>query len=67
MKLEEVNRIALLHNINPIGNPKWEIIRLIQISEGNQPCYGTQHFECQHVDCFWRSDCLGKVRIIEVI
>ena len=67
MKLEEINRIALLKNINPCGKQKWEVIRLLQIAEGNEPCYGTQHFECQHSDCVWRDDCLGKVRIIEVI
>lgn len=67
MKLEEINRIALLKGINPCGRPKWEVVRLIQIAEGNKPCYGINHFECKHVDCFWRSDCLGKVRIIEVM
>jgi len=67
MKLEEINRIALLKGIDPAGKPKWEIIRLIQISEGNEPCYATQHFECSHIDCLWRKDCLGMVRLIEVI
>ena len=67
MKLEEINRMALLYGIDPLDKPKWEIIRLIQIVEGNQPCYGTQHFECQYLSCMWRKDCLGLVRIIEVI
>lgn len=66
MSPDDVNRIAFLKGVDPIGKPKWEIIRLIQIKEGNQPCYATQHFECQHLECFWRQDCIGKVRLIEV-
>ena len=66
MTIEEINRIAFMKGVDPAGKPKWEIIRMIQIKEGNQPCYGTQQFSCPHTSCLWRKDCLGLIRIVEV-
>jgi len=66
MNIEDINRIAMLKGIDPAGKPKFEIIRLIQTKEGNQPCYATQQFECQYLECLWRKDCIGMIHIIEV-
>lgn len=66
MKLNEVQRIAFLKGVDCISDSKTYLIHKIQMAEGFEPCYGTHHFECQHLDCLWRKDCLGLVRIIEV-
>ena len=65
MKREELNRIALLKGVEPENKNKLQIIREIQIKEGYEPCYGTKLFSCNQLDCLWRQNCQGKVRIIE--
>ncbi len=38
---------------------KADLIRAIQITEGNQDCYGAGwRFACTQADCCWREDCL---------
>lgn len=37
---------------------KAELIRAIQESEGNFPCFGTADGHCDRMDCLWRQDCL---------
>jgi len=39
---------------------KADIIREIQKSEGNFPCFGTAKDFCDQTDCIWRDDCLSK-------
>ena len=39
---------------------KLDIIRAIQIAEGNNPCVGTStDGSCEQMSCCWRPDCLG--------
>jgi hypothetical protein len=39
---------------------KGEIIRAIQMSEGNAPCFGTREDgKCEQTACCWRADCLS--------
>ncbi|BCR06949.1 hypothetical protein DESUT3_40180 [Desulfuromonas versatilis] len=38
---------------------KADLIRAIQVIEGNQGCYGVEwRFSCGQADCCWRQDCL---------
>ncbi len=38
---------------------KGEMIRAIQMAEGNRPCFGNLwRFDCLQFDCCWREDCL---------
>jgi len=37
---------------------KAELIRAIQIHEGNSPCYQTDQILCNQESCCWRDDCL---------
>lgn len=38
---------------------KPELIRALQIREGNQACFGADwRFSCMQYDCCWREDCL---------
>jgi hypothetical protein len=40
-----------------------ELVRSIQRSEGNPPCFSTTSI-CDRLDCIWRSYCLGKTNAI---
>lgn len=37
---------------------KADLVRAIQKDEGNYPCFGTAHGQCDRTDCLWRGDCL---------
>ncbi len=44
--------------INVYQTPKSDLIRLIQKSEGNSPCYQSSIASvCGQTDCCWYSDC----------
>lgn len=58
MKLEEIKEIAKQHNIKVGKLKKAELIRAIQLSEGNIDCFETgQAAECGEPACLWREDC----------
>ena len=59
MKAHEIKEIAKEKGIK-VGNiKKPDLIRTIQIAEGNIDCYGsaTSGF-CDQTNCLWREDCL---------
>jgi hypothetical protein len=39
---------------------KDDVIRAIQVHEGNSPCFKTGIDDCGESDCCWRKDCLQK-------
>lgn len=60
MKLQEVQAMAKTKGIR-VGNQRDQtlIIREIQMTEGNFPCYGTATAgKCDQTGCLWRKDCL---------
>lgn len=58
MKLDEVKKVAEQHGIKPGKLRKAELIRAIQQTEDNQPCYDTgQSEQCGQHNCCWRDDC----------
>lgn len=58
MKLEEIRRIAQGVGIRPRGMKKGELIRNIQKTENNIPCYGTVRVDhCNETRCLWHGDC----------
>jgi hypothetical protein len=58
LKLEEIKKIAKLHDIKVGKLKKAELVRAIQSAEGNDPCFETgQTSECGQADCLWRTDC----------
>ena len=67
MKLEDINKIAFLKGIEPYGKSKLELIREIQRKEGFDTCFGTKMFTCKNINCLWRRDCQGRVRIVEIV
>jgi hypothetical protein len=58
MTKEEVKKIAAQKGIVSGRLRKDELIRRIQISEGNAPCYATGKASvCGQTQCLWRADC----------
>lgn len=59
MTVKQIKEIAKKNNIKPGNMKKENIIRAIQISEGNFPCFGSATTGiCDQTNCLWREDCL---------
>jgi hypothetical protein len=58
MTIYDIRVIAENMGIDPRKLNKTDLIRLIQLKEGNTPCYKTAVAYCDQKDCLWRSDCL---------
>ena len=55
MKLQEIRVIAKTWAVDAgVGRTKQDIIRDIQVSEGNSPCFRTND-ACEE-DCLWKKD-----------
>ena len=59
MKLAEIKEIAQQHEIKVGKLKKAELVRAIQLAEGNEVCFETgQAAECGQAECLWRADCV---------
>ncbi|NTV48804.1 MAG: SAP domain-containing protein [Geobacteraceae bacterium] len=59
MKIDEIKEIAKRHYIKTGKSKKADLIRAIQLSEGNQDCFGSScSGECGQDGCLWREDCV---------
>ena len=58
MTIFEIRMIAKNLGITPKKMNKINLIRSIQLKEGNMPCFKTADTYCDQAGCFWRSDCL---------
>lgn len=58
MKLEQVRSIAKSRGLHPGKLSKTELVKSIQIQEGNFDCFATAYDgECDQTGCSWREDC----------
>jgi hypothetical protein len=55
MTIYEIRVMAKNMGINPKKMNKMDLIRSIQIKEGNTPCYKTADTSCDQTDCLWKS------------
>ena len=63
MKIEQIRTIAKTLGVNPGKLSKSELIKSIQLGEGNAECFSTASSgECNQVDCLWREDCIDADR-----
>jgi hypothetical protein len=59
MELKGLKEKAKNLGIKPkIEMKKVDLIRSIQITEGNFSCFGTAKDFCNQMSCCWREDCL---------
>lgn len=59
MKIADVQKKAKEMGLKAGRIKKTDLIRAIQIAEGNSPCFGTAAGYCDQVNCFWAEDCLS--------
>ena len=57
MTVKEIKIIAKKMGIQPGKMKKADLIRTIQVTEGNTPCFKTGVTDCDQESCCWRSDC----------
>ena len=58
MKMQEVREIAKKMGIKTANMKKADIIRAVQLAEGNVDCYGSgKSAGCGQDNCIWREDC----------
>jgi hypothetical protein len=61
MNMTTIRQFAKTLNIDPGKLSKTELIKQIQLTEGNFDCYASAtNGECDQLDCTWRSDCLSQ-------
>ena len=59
MKMQEIRTMGKEYGINSFGKTKVNLIREIQIAEGNFDCYGKAFEYCDQLRCCFRSTCLN--------
>jgi hypothetical protein len=58
MKMDEIKEIAKLHNIKAGKMKKADLVRAVQLAEGNEVCFDTGKADtCLQAACLWREDC----------
>lgn len=61
MNVQQVRERAKSFGIKAGKAKKVELIKTIQLVEGNFACFGTAiNGYCDQVSCLWRDDCLAK-------
>jgi hypothetical protein len=59
MTVKELRAIAKDLGIGTKNLRKVELIRAIQLGEGNFDCFGRAKDYCDQLNCLFRKDCLG--------
>lgn len=63
MKMQEIKVIAVEKGIKPTRLKKADLIRSIQVQEGNFDCFGSASGgECDQLECIWMTDCFLDAR-----
>jgi len=58
MTVKEIQGIAKKMGLKAAKMKKGDLVRSIQASEGNSPCFQIGALSsCDQEDCLWRSDC----------
>ncbi len=59
MKSSEIKEIAMQHYYKTCKAKKADLVRAIQLSEGNQLCFDSNNSgRCGQWQCAWRDDCV---------
>ena len=60
MKMVEIRQKANELGIKPGKTRKADLIRMVQVEEGNDVCFQTEKNNCVQYDCCWLDDCLQQ-------
>ena len=58
MNLNELKKMAKGLGVKPSNLKKPDLIRTIQVAEGNIDCFGKAEGDCDQKDCLFIADCL---------
>ena len=63
MQMQEIRNVAKSLGIKTSRLSKVELVRQIQIAEGNFECFATAvDGYCDREDCSWRDDCFASAK-----
>ena len=63
MKIQRIREMARVQGLAPGRAEKVELIRAIQLKEGNFDCFATAYEGvCDQTGCLWREDCFAAAR-----
>jgi hypothetical protein len=58
MKIQDIKDIAKKKDVNAGKMKKTDLIRAIQVAEGNKACFATSSIQtCGQMTCLWSVDC----------
>lgn len=60
MRMTEIREKAKALDVKTSKVNKVDLIRAIQVQEGNSPCFATDRDDCDQPECCWREDCLSS-------
>ncbi len=61
MKMQDIKAIAADMGIKAGRIKKADLIRAIQVEEGNYDCFGSERIQsCAEQGCLWREDCVKE-------
>jgi hypothetical protein len=62
MNWNEIRKRARSAGIATRNRKKTDLVRAIQLAEGNFDCFGRSAGYCDRWDCVWRGECLVQAR-----
>ena len=66
MKLEDIRVIAKHYQVECDGRSKNELIRKIQLQNGQGNCFATDYDgDCRYVGCRWRKECFNAANNLD--
>uniref|UniRef100_UPI004057BA0F SAP domain-containing protein n=1 Tax=Candidatus Electrothrix sp. TaxID=2170559 RepID=UPI004057BA0F len=58
MNIAEIKAVAKDRGVKPGRMKKEDLVRAIQLQEGNPQCFNTSFAaKCEQDECLWRGDC----------
>jgi predicted metal-binding transcription factor (methanogenesis marker protein 9) len=58
MKMTAIKEKAKMLGVQSGKMKKIDLIKAIQLAEGNDACFGSNNMQCPQMDCCWRGECL---------
>jgi hypothetical protein len=66
MNMQDIRGIAKRYSIKTSRMSKMNLIKAIQLSEGNFNCFATPLTgNCDQLNCSWRDDCFATARKLQ--
>jgi len=61
MNMKDIRAIAKAQGVKPLKQPKADLIKSIQLQEGNFDCFASARQQiCNQPACLWRDDCFER-------